>query len=135
MTDKKADSEKEIPQGAYLVYKAQIFPIKKSLTKIGRQLDNDFVIQDTTISRYHAKIIYLDSQFELINLSSSGGTFLNNEKITSGVIFSGDIILFAKIPVMFMFEGASMMNKASQETGILSESGFQDANDSPSENN
>ncbi|MDH5607705.1 MAG: FHA domain-containing protein, partial [Anaerolineae bacterium] len=77
-----------IPPGVYLVFNAQLFPISKAVTKIGRKLDNDLVLQDTTISRYHAEIHFEENQFVIKDLNSSGGTFLNNRKVSEGVLFS-----------------------------------------------
>ena len=108
-----------IPPGVYLVFNAQLFPISKAVTKIGRKLDNDLVLQDTTISRYHAEIHFEENQFVIKDLNSSGGTFLNNRKVSEGVLFSGDIILLSRIPIMFMSEGASMQTKSTLDTGEL----------------
>jgi len=108
-----------LPEKAYLVVNAQVFHLDKNVIRIGRNFGNDLVLNDPAISRYHAEIRYEDSQFILNDLNSSGGTFLNNKKIKQNVLFSGDIILFTKIPVMFMSEGASLRDQASQGTGEL----------------
>lgn len=112
-------SDSELPDGAYLVINTQVFPLKKRVTRIGRKLDNDLVLQDPTISRYHAEIVYEENQFLLKDLNSSGGTFLNNKKLEEGILFPGDIILLAKIPVMFMYEGASLKSQTGKSTGEL----------------
>lgn len=119
MEDSNNHPAEKIPGGAYLVFNAQLFPISKLVTKIGRKLDNDLVLQDTTISRNHAEIHFTENQFILKDLNSSGGTFLNNRKINEGILFSGDIILLARIPVMFMFEGASLKSQSQITTGPL----------------
>jgi pSer/pThr/pTyr-binding forkhead associated (FHA) protein len=108
-----------LPEKAYLVVHATVFPLNKKVITIGRNLENDLVINDPTISRYHAEIRYEDSQFILVDLDSSGGTYLNNRKIHNGVLFSGDIILFSKLPVMFMSEGATIKNQSGKRTGRL----------------
>lgn len=109
----------DLPEGAYLVINTQVFPIKKQVTRIGRKLDNDLVLQDPTISRYHAEIVYQENQFTLKDLGSSGGTYLNNKKLAEGILFPGDIILLAKIPIMFMYEGASLKSQTGKDTGDL----------------
>ena len=43
-------------KGAYLVIHSQIFPLKKETVRIGRKLDNDLVIQEPMVSRYHAEV-------------------------------------------------------------------------------
>ena len=114
-TDKNLPSPK-IPEKAYLVVNARIFPLNKHVIKIGRHIDNDLVLNELSISRFHAEIRYEESQFLLTDLNSRGGTFLNNMKIDQGVLFSGDIIVFTRTPVMFMCEGASIKTQSSEQT-------------------
>ena len=95
------ESNNRIPanqfDGVYLVINNQIFPIQKEITKIGRKLDNDLEIQDSLVSRHHAEIHLKDGRFKLVDLDSTGGTYLNNKKIQESVIYSGDIILLANV--------------------------------------
>lgn len=119
MNNTSQPEESTIPEKAYLVVNANVFHLSKNLIKIGRSLENDLVLTDPTVSRFHAEIKYEDSQFVLADLDSSGGTFLNNTKIKTGVLFSGDVILFSKLPVMFMSEGASIKNQSGMRTDNL----------------
>jgi pSer/pThr/pTyr-binding forkhead associated (FHA) protein len=119
MDEKSESLSPDIQEKAYLVVNARIFHLDKEVIKIGRYLENDLVLNDLSISRYHAEIRFEESQFLLVDLNSSGGTYLNNKKITQGVLFSGDIIVFTRTPVMFMNEGASMKNQSMMMTGHL----------------
>ncbi|MGD8457731.1 MAG: FHA domain-containing protein [Anaerolineales bacterium] len=110
-----------LPEKAYLVVNARLFHLDKEVIKIGRNIKNDLVLNDPSVSRFHAEIRYEDSQFLLVDLGSSGGTFLNNQKVDKGVLFSGDIIVFAKLPIMFMCEGASIKKFSSESTEYLGE--------------
>ncbi len=105
-----------LPEKAYLVVNARIFPLDKHVTKIGRHIDNDLVLNDLSISRFHAEIRYEESQFLINDLNSRGGTYLNNVKINQGVLFAGDIIVFTRTPVMFMCEGASIKTQSTEQT-------------------
>lgn len=112
-------SSSGLPEKAYLVVNARLFHLDKEIIRIGRNIENDLVLSDPTISRCHAEIRYEDSQFILIDLGSSGGTYLNNQKVDKSVLFSGDIIVFSKLPVMFMNEGASIKKYSSESTQHL----------------
>jgi pSer/pThr/pTyr-binding forkhead associated (FHA) protein len=105
-----------IPQEVYLVINSQVFPLKKEITSLGRKLDNDLVLQDALISRYHAEIKYEDGKFTLYDLDSTSGTFLNNKKIKKSILYSGDLILLANIPIMFIDESGSLESAADKET-------------------
>lgn len=110
-----------LPEKAFLVVNGMVFPLDKPVVRIGRNLENDLVLNHPTVSRFHAEIHYKERQFILVDKNSSSGTYLNNRKITEYQLFAGDIILFAKVPVMFMNEGASLLGTADQRTGRLSD--------------
>lgn len=49
----------------------------KFKTRLGRETDNDIVITDPKISRYHCQITFEDGQWVLTDLGSANGTSLN----------------------------------------------------------
>ena len=49
---------------------------------IGRELDNDIILEQEGASRYHSKLEWKDSNWYLKDLGSTNGTQLNGEKIT-----------------------------------------------------
>jgi pSer/pThr/pTyr-binding forkhead associated (FHA) protein len=113
---KSKNQPPSIPQEVYLVINSQVFPLKKEITSLGRKLDNDLVLQDALISRYHAEIKFEDGKFTLYDLDSTSGTFLNNKKIKKSILYSGDLILLANIPIMFIDESGSLESAADKET-------------------
>ena len=108
-------------EGAYLVINNQIYPIQKDKIRIGRKLDNDLVIQEPLISRNHAEIRLEEEQFILSDLDSTGGTFLNNKKVDESALYSGDIILLANTPLMFIHDKQEITIQSNQVTGKLKE--------------
>jgi pSer/pThr/pTyr-binding forkhead associated (FHA) protein len=114
-----AESQESIPENAYIVINSQVFPIKNNLTKIGRKLDNDLVLKESLVSRHHAEIQLREGQFFIRDLESSSGTFINNHKVKEGALYSGDIILLANVPLMFVLEDNSINKKSDKETGGL----------------
>jgi hypothetical protein len=49
---------------------------------IGRDLDNDCIINDSKISRHHVQIISTGADnYRIVDLNSSNGTFVNDRKI------------------------------------------------------
>jgi len=99
--------------------------------KIGRKLENDLVIQDVLVSREHAEILYRDNQYFLRDLNSTGGTFLNNNKIDEAQLFSNDLILIANTPIMFILEDKQeIQDNLSRKTGSLEDSEDNDTSES-----
>jgi len=56
---------------------------KQSLITFGRDDDNDVMIDDTEVSRHHARLTYQDDFIILEDLGSTNGTFVNDERLTS----------------------------------------------------
>ncbi|MBC7741876.1 MAG: FHA domain-containing protein [Bdellovibrionaceae bacterium] len=60
----------------------QVFQLAKSEVSIGRGPENDIVLlNDPQVSRAHAKIILVDRDFEIINLSKKNAVFVNGENV------------------------------------------------------
>jgi clan AA aspartic protease (TIGR02281 family) len=56
---------------------------------IGRDLDNDIVINDTKVSRHHLQIIKEGSgNFRIVDFGSTNGTFVNDRKISGETTIS-----------------------------------------------
>ena len=57
---------------------------------IGRASDNDIILNDKQISRYHAKIEVRGNVIKLIDDKSINGTYVNGEKIISSKKITGN---------------------------------------------
>lgn len=111
----------ENSNGVFLVINNQLFPLKRPVTKIGRMLDNDLVIQDSLVSRHHAEIHYEGNKYKIYDKESTGGTYLNNKKIKVSTLYSGDIILLANVPIMFINDKHKLDTRGAEETGKLAD--------------
>ena len=73
----------------------QEFPIKakdpeSESIKVGRGSHCDIILPGTHLSREHAEIVIAGDQLKVIDLNSANGTFINDERVTEGVLRSGD---------------------------------------------
>jgi pSer/pThr/pTyr-binding forkhead associated (FHA) protein len=68
---------------------------------IGRRVDNDLVIDDERISRVHAQLRAIKGRYVLFDLDSRGGTFVNDQRIHQSVLYPGDVISLAGVPLVF----------------------------------
>ena len=57
---------------------------------LGRGLENDLVIEDRRVSRYHAQIRDVQGRLSVIDLESTNGTFVNGERVHECVLRDGD---------------------------------------------
>src|SRR5580704_16925914 len=61
--------------------------------RIGRTPDNDIALADLDVSRHHAELRRNPAgSFEIIDLGSHGGTYVNGERITRRMLTEQDII-------------------------------------------
>ncbi len=119
---KKTSPKKEVvPLNVYLVFDNNMIEINKAVLTLGRHVNNDVIITDPLVSRYHARIEYQQGQFVLVDLDSTAGTFINNARITRQALQSGDNISLARTPVLFIDRSAALVQSGDADTGTLSE--------------
>jgi pSer/pThr/pTyr-binding forkhead associated (FHA) protein len=69
------------------------FRIKPTaVTTIGREADNDVVLDDPATSRRHAQIQFQDGNYVLTDLASANGTLVNGQRVTERALAHGDLI-------------------------------------------
>jgi DNA-binding response OmpR family regulator len=64
------------------------WPLDKPITTIGRWQDNDVVVDDRWVSRYHARIRREGDHYVIEDLDSKNGTFVNGRRITEPAVLS-----------------------------------------------
>jgi DNA-binding NtrC family response regulator len=62
---------------------------EKDEITIGAMDDNDVVLHDETVSRYHCKIVQEDTGYVLVDLRSTNGTFINKVRMREGFLRPG----------------------------------------------
>jgi ABC-type multidrug transport system ATPase subunit/ABC-type multidrug transport system permease subunit len=68
-------------------------PLPARTVRIGRAADNDLVLDDLVVSRYHAELRALpDGGHEIADLGSHNGTFLNGSPVTAAPLLPGDVV-------------------------------------------
>jgi hypothetical protein len=127
-TDMESDVEagySEMPDNAFLIIDGvRIFSLEKPVINIGRRPDNHLVIDDPRISRSHAQLRAIQGRFVIFDLESTGGTQVNGQKINQAVLFAGDVISLAGLPVVYGQEEKPM--KETQKLEL-----FEDGEESP----
>lgn len=69
------------------------YPLQAPATRIGRLADNDIVLDDVEVSRYHAVIIDTGSSFMIIDLRSANGVRVQGRRLDPGATLTdGDHI-------------------------------------------
>ena len=74
------------------------------VTNIGRKRTNDIMIDDIRISRIHAQIRRTQKGYILFDTGSTGGTFVNHERIVQRTLNSGDVVSLSGYQFVFSDE-------------------------------
>lgn len=83
-----------------------VFDILEERLTIGRDAKNDIVVDNTCISAFHAELIRkADEVYELLDLKSSNGTFVNGQRTERIRVKPGDKIRFGELDCRFRDRG------------------------------
>ena len=97
---KKDTSGKKL-KGYLITPQETIFPITKKVINIGRDDENDLVIDNLRASRVHAQIREISGIHVLFDLDSTVGTKVNNRRISQQSLSTGDVIEIADVALIY----------------------------------
>lgn len=77
------------------------FLLDTDLSKAGRHPNADIFLDDVTVSRKHAEFSRQGKSFEVHDLASLNGTYLNGVRIDSAKLSNGDEVQIGKFKLTF----------------------------------
>ncbi|KGM19354.1 MULTISPECIES: oxoglutarate dehydrogenase inhibitor Odhl [Corynebacterium] len=107
-TDAAPAGVEGLPEGsALLVVKrgpnaGSRFLLDQDTTAAGRHPDSDIFLDDVTVSRRHAEFRRNGDQYEVVDVGSLNGTYVNREPKNSSVLSNGDEIQIGKFRLVFL---------------------------------
>jgi predicted component of type VI protein secretion system len=111
-----ADTVRQI--NAFLILKdKRAISLTTPVVNLGRMLDNQIAIEDPRVSRRHAQLRIMQNHYMLIDLNSTGGTYVNGQRIQKAALRPGDVISLAGVPLIY---GEDNSPTASiEQTGVM----------------
>jgi hypothetical protein len=82
----------------------QTLPLSDEVTTIGSVAGNTVVLADPAVSRKHAGIRKVDGNYELADLGSTNGVYVNGHKVPKKTLEPGDIIRVGNTEAVFKRE-------------------------------
>lgn len=78
------------------------FLLDQPVTTSGRHPDSDIFLDDVTVSRRHAEFRMEGDKFEVVDVGSLNGTYVNREPRNSQTLTTGDEIQIGKFRLVFL---------------------------------
>ncbi|MEV6066977.1 glycogen accumulation regulator GarA [Nocardia sp. NPDC052001] len=78
------------------------FLLDQPTTSAGRHPDSDIFLDDVTVSRRHAEFRQDDDTFQVVDVGSLNGTYVNREPVDSSELQNGDEVQIGKFRLVFL---------------------------------
>lgn len=113
---------------------------------LGRASENSVCLIDPILSRHHCKIVCKRTVFQIFDLDSANGTFLNDVEIKDAILHDGDRVRIGDTIIHFSIQGTDQTSFLSSiptthtsengkdDSGVIIDLGFDNKNDSHDQN-
>lgn len=78
------------------------FLLDQPTTSAGRHPDSDIFLDDVTVSRRHAEFRSEGGEFQVVDVGSLNGTYVNREPVDSAALSNGDEVQIGKFRLVFL---------------------------------
>ncbi len=96
------DDSAVIPEDAFVIMDGvKVIPLTQAVINIGRRVENTLIVDDPRVSRNHAQLRAINGRYVLFDLDSTGGTYVNEERITQSILYPGDVISLAGVTLVY----------------------------------
>lgn len=76
--------------------------LRSPLCRLGRAPDNDIGFDNDSVSAHHAEVYHLpDGTFQLCDLDSTNGTWVNGKRVHSQILNNGDVVELGEVRLHF----------------------------------
>ena len=78
------------------------FLLDQPTTSAGRHPDSDIFLDDVTVSRRHAEFRRNGDDFQVVDVGSLNGTYVNREPVDTATLANGDEVQIGKFRLVFL---------------------------------
>ncbi len=79
-----------------------LIPLGRGVTHIGRGLAADLHLDENSVSRRHAILVYRSLGFRILDDRSSNGTFVNGRRVTQVDLKDGDVLALGRVVLRYL---------------------------------
>jgi len=78
------------------------YALDEPLVTAGRHPDSVIFLDDITVSRRHAEVRHVDDRYEVADVGSLNGTYLNRERVETATLRDGDELQIGTFKLLFL---------------------------------
>jgi pSer/pThr/pTyr-binding forkhead associated (FHA) protein len=78
------------------------FLLDQDSTTAGRHPNSNIFLDDVTVSRRHAEFRCVSGEFQIVDVGSLNGTYVNRESVDRAVLANGDEVQIGKFRLVFL---------------------------------
>ncbi len=82
--------------------KGKKLDLGRPVTRIGKRENNELMVEDKTVSRNHLEIVQAEDSYQLKDLESTNGTFINELRVKEAYLSPGDVIRIGNTRIEFV---------------------------------
>ena len=82
-------------------------PLEGEIVTVGRSFENTITIRDPRSSRFHCRLEFISGRYELVDVGSQNGTYLNGTITSRKALEEGDLIEIGNVKIFFGSEKRS----------------------------
>jgi hypothetical protein len=79
-----------------------LIPLGPGVTHIGRGLAADLRLDEDSVSRRHAILVFRRSGARILDDRSSNGTFVNGRRVTQADLHDGDVLVLGRVVLRYL---------------------------------
>lgn len=83
------------------------YPLMRDSYTLGRHKNNDIAVSDAKVSSFHARIDRIADGFQLVDLKSRNGCWLNGKRVVTAVLKTGDEIRVGAARILYKIDSTS----------------------------
>jgi FHA domain/Protein of unknown function (DUF3662) len=91
----------------------QTIVLNQEIFTIGRAKNNDIVLNDPYISRYHAQVRLRFGTYTFFDIDSQGGSFINDVRVIEHRLQSGDVIVIGRSKLVYLEDNPNTNHQTS----------------------
>jgi hypothetical protein len=89
-------------------HKGEEIELQRGSNFLGRAEGNDFTLNDPTVSSRHCEIVVTEMAVKVRDLGSTNGTFVDNQRLQSSEVRSGQILMLGSMEMRLVDAGVEI---------------------------